>query len=117
MYGTAKSAIIGLSRNIATQYGKLGIRSMAISPGVILTPAAKAVVPQPLIDALVRHTTHTRIGTPEDVAELAAFLASDAGSYLTGQTITIDGGLLCHLPTYAEEWDADYAPKMEATTS
>ena len=112
MYGTAKAGIIGLNRNIAAQYGKLGIRSVAISPGVILTPAAKAVVPPKLIEALVRHTTHTRIGQPEDIAELAAFLASDAGSYVTGQTITVDGGMLCHLPTYAEEWDADYAPKM-----
>jgi NAD(P)-dependent dehydrogenase (short-subunit alcohol dehydrogenase family) len=105
MYGTAKSGIIGLNRNIATQYGKLGIRSVAISPGVILTPAAEAVVPPELIDALVRHTTSTRIGKAEDIAELAAFLASDAGSYITGQTITVDGGLLCHLPTFAEEWD------------
>ncbi|HEY6759971.1 MAG TPA: SDR family oxidoreductase, partial [Baekduia sp.] len=109
MYGTAKAGIIGLNRNIATQYGKRGIRSVAISPGVILTPAAEAVVPPDLIDALVRHTTHTRIGRAQDIAELAAFLASDAGSYITGQTITVDGGLLCHLPTFAEEWDQSYA--------
>ena len=106
MYGTSKAAIIGLTRNIATQYGKQGVRSVAVSPGVILTPSVKANVSEEAVARLARHSLTPRVGTPEDVAELVAFLASDEAGFITGITIPVDGGLAAHFPTFAEELDA-----------
>lgn len=107
MYGTSKAGITGLTRHIATQYGKQGIRSVAISPGVVLTPAVRADVSEEDVAILTRHQLIPRAGEPEDIAELVAFLASDAGGFITGITIPVDGGLSVHFPTYAEELDAE----------
>jgi NAD(P)-dependent dehydrogenase (short-subunit alcohol dehydrogenase family) len=106
MYGTSKTAVIGLTRNMATQYGKQGIRAVAIAPGVIVTPTMRAQAANGFVDAMVRHGLSSRAGEPEDVAELVAFLASDAAGFITGITIPIDGGITAHLPTFAEDLDA-----------
>ena len=106
MYGASKAAVIGITRNIATQYGKRGIRSVSVSPGVIQTPALKAAIPKEEIARLVRHGLSARAGEPEDIATLVAFLMSDEGSFITGIDIPVDGGLTAHWPTYAEELDA-----------
>jgi NAD(P)-dependent dehydrogenase (short-subunit alcohol dehydrogenase family) len=103
MYGTSKAAIIGLTRNIATQYGKQGIRSVAIAPGIILTPAVEATVPPEAREAITRHSLSPRAGVPADIAFAVAFLASDEAEFITGITIPIDGGLTAHFPTYADE--------------
>jgi NAD(P)-dependent dehydrogenase (short-subunit alcohol dehydrogenase family) len=106
MYGTSKAAIIGLTRNIATQYGKQGIRSVAIAPGIILTPSVAATVPEEMQSALIRHSLLPRPGLPEDIAYAVAFLMSDEASFITGTTIPVDGGLTAHFPSYAEEVEA-----------
>jgi NAD(P)-dependent dehydrogenase (short-subunit alcohol dehydrogenase family) len=103
MYGASKSAVIGLTRSIATQYGKQGIRSMSISPGMIVTDRTRGRIPTHTIEAVQRHGLLTRSGTPQDIAELVAFLVSDAASFLTGLDIPIDGGMSAHLPTFADE--------------
>jgi NAD(P)-dependent dehydrogenase (short-subunit alcohol dehydrogenase family) len=103
MYGTSKAAIIGLTRNIATEYGKQGIRSVAIAPGIILTPSVQAAVPREAQEAITRHSLTPRAGLPTDIAYAVAFLASDEAGFITGITIPIDGGLTAHFPTYAEE--------------
>jgi NAD(P)-dependent dehydrogenase (short-subunit alcohol dehydrogenase family) len=103
MYGTSKAAIIGMTRNIATRYGKQGIRSIAIAPGIILTPAAAATIPPEVQASVIRHTLLPRAGRPEDIANLVAFLASDEAAFITGVTIAVDGGLTAHFPSYAEE--------------
>lgn len=103
MYGTSKAAIIGLTRNIATEYGKQGIRSVAIAPGIILTPSVQATVPPEARAAITRHSLTPRAGLPTDIAYAVAFLASDEAGFITGITIPIDGGLTAHFPTYAEE--------------
>lgn len=106
MYGTSKAAIIGMTRNIATQYGKQGIRSVAVAPGIILSPAVAATIPAEVQRLVTRQTLLPRAGVPEDMANLVAFLVSDEAAFITGITIPVDGGLTAHFPTYAEELDA-----------
>jgi NAD(P)-dependent dehydrogenase (short-subunit alcohol dehydrogenase family) len=109
MYGTSKAAIIGLTRNIATQYGHHRIRAVAVAPGLVMTPAIAQTVTDEMLSAFMRHTMLPRPGEPSDIAELVAFLASDAGSYITGVTIPIDGGMGAHLPNYADDMAARLA--------
>jgi NAD(P)-dependent dehydrogenase (short-subunit alcohol dehydrogenase family) len=106
MYGTSKAAIIGLTRNIATQYGKQGIRAIAIAPGIILTPAVMATISPEMQAGLTRHSLLPRAGRPEDIANIVAFLVSEEASFITGVTIPVDGGMVAHLPIYADELDA-----------
>lgn len=96
-YNVSKTAIIGLSRQIATQHGPQGIRSNAIAPGLVLTPAARAVAAD-VIEVMERHILTAQFGEPEDIANLVCFLASDEARYITGQTYIIDGGMLAHNP-------------------
>jgi NAD(P)-dependent dehydrogenase (short-subunit alcohol dehydrogenase family) len=101
-YGVAKTAVMSLTRYIATQYGHQNIRCNCVSPGVILTPAVARAMPQPVVDIYARHTLTTRLGKPEDIGHLVAFLASDAAGYINGEVIAADGGLMAHLPVTAE---------------
>jgi hypothetical protein len=98
MYGTSKAAIIGLTRNIAAEFGKQGVRAIAIAPGTILTPAARAVVPADMLDLMARHALTPRVGVPEDIGYMVAFLASEEAGFITGVTIPVDVHLaLAHL--------------------
>ncbi len=94
-YSLSKAADMQLARNIAIEYGPHNIRANAIAPGLIKTDFSKALWENE--DAL-RATADTialrRIGTPEEIAGAAVFLASAAGSYMTGQTLVIDGGMM-----------------------
>jgi NAD(P)-dependent dehydrogenase (short-subunit alcohol dehydrogenase family) len=100
-YGTSKGGIITLSKYVATQYGKQNIRCNSISPGVVLTPALEATVPG-LKEVIQRHILTPEFGTPDDIAALVAFLASDESRYITGENISISGGGLSHQPHYAD---------------
>jgi NAD(P)-dependent dehydrogenase (short-subunit alcohol dehydrogenase family) len=101
-YGTSKAAIIGLTRYVATQYGRFGVRCIGIAPGLIRTPVLAEQLPPEAIDLLASHHLTPRIGRPEDIAELVAFVASDRGSFITGTTIAVDGGFSAHSPTYVD---------------
>jgi len=103
MYGSSKSGVIGLSRNIAVQFGKQGIRCVSISPGLIMTPALEAGISADEVQRLIDHMLLTRPGRPGDIGHLSAFLISDKGSYITGVDIPVDGGLVAHWPTFADE--------------
>jgi NAD(P)-dependent dehydrogenase (short-subunit alcohol dehydrogenase family) len=102
-YGTSKAAIVGFTRNVATQYGKQNIRCVAVSPGAVLTPPMKAYVPPEMIEMLKRHNLLPRLGRPEDIADAVVFLASDRASFITGVTLAVDGGITSHIGTYADE--------------
>ena len=92
-YSAAKAGVIGLTRALAKEYGPSGIRVNAVAPGVIHTEMLDRFSPEELA-GLVEETPLGRLGIPEDVANLCAFLASDAASFITGQTIAVDGGFL-----------------------
>jgi NAD(P)-dependent dehydrogenase (short-subunit alcohol dehydrogenase family) len=87
--------------NMSPQYGKQGIRCNAIAPGLILTEATKRASPE-LVQLMLKHVCTPRFGEPDDIAALAALLASDEAGYITGQTISCDGGHLIRLPQTAE---------------
>lgn len=102
-YGTSKAAIIAFTRNLATQYGGQGIRAVAVVLGLVATEGLKANLPPEAQAGLLRHQLIPRLTEPQDVAEVVAFLASDAARAITGTSITVDGGFLAHTPTYADE--------------
>jgi len=92
-YCTAKAAVLQLTRSIAIDYGRHGIRCNAVCPGAIDTPAFSTIKSQPyeLADREAR-TALGRIGRPEEIAAAVAFLASSEASYITGATLVVDGG-------------------------
>ena len=96
MYGASKSAINALTRSIATQYGRQGIRAVSVSPGVIVTEAARESVPADILATVNKHNLIAREGRPEDIANLVSFLASDKAGFITGQTLNVDGGWVMH---------------------
>jgi NAD(P)-dependent dehydrogenase (short-subunit alcohol dehydrogenase family) len=93
-YAMAKSAINGLVRHIASRWGKEGIRANAVAPGLVLTAAVRGSLDTAFHDRALRGTRSARLGTPEDVAALVTFLASDDGEWINGQVISVDGGAL-----------------------
>jgi len=101
-YGISKAGLDALTRYVATQYGKRGIRCNSIAPGVIATPALAANIAPELIAVYERSHLTPRLGRPEDVAEVVVFLATDAAAFITGQVLSVDGGLLAHHPAVAE---------------
>jgi len=91
-YSAAKAGVIGLTKTTARELASRGITVNAIAPGFIETPMTKAM-PEEALEAGVRAVPLGRIGKPEDIAACAAFLASDAASYITGEIIKVDGGM------------------------
>jgi NAD(P)-dependent dehydrogenase (short-subunit alcohol dehydrogenase family) len=91
-YGVSKAAINQLTRHLAVRYGRHGIRANAIAPGFILTDTALANVPEDIVARLAAANPTRRLGRPEDIAEVVAFLCSDAAAYINGQVIHVDGG-------------------------
>jgi meso-butanediol dehydrogenase/(S,S)-butanediol dehydrogenase/diacetyl reductase len=103
LYNGSKAFVHGLTRSIAVDYGADGIRCNAICPGWIMTEMADAAFdlaasPEAAKkDAIARHAVG-RFGKPEDIANAALWLASEQSSFASGQTFTIDGGLIAASP-------------------
>jgi len=97
-YGTAKAGLLGLSRSIAVQYGKQGIRSNCIAPGLVMTPAAQATFDPAMLRMLQDHHMTAELGTAEGIAEAITFLLSSAAVFLTGHVLVMDGGFSITTP-------------------
>jgi NAD(P)-dependent dehydrogenase (short-subunit alcohol dehydrogenase family) len=113
-YGTAKAGIIALTRSVAANHGRQGVRCNAIAPGLIVTPNVRKWAPH-LIEIVGRHIMVKEHGTPGDIAALAAFLAADESRFITGQIISCDGGLIARLPQSADM--LEYADRKQAQES
>lgn len=92
-YGLSKAADVALARNLAVEWGQSNIRVNCVNPGIIRTHFSKALWEDPKVHAkAIESYPMGRIGEPEEVAGAVVFLASAAAGFITGQTITIDGG-------------------------
>ncbi|WP_424638649.1 SDR family oxidoreductase [Embleya sp. AB8] len=93
----AKGALLPLMRSLALELAPRRIRVNAVSPGIINTPVyCKMGVSQEMIDSWARDVPLGRVGAPADIAEAVAFLASDAAGYITGDNLTVSGGIGVH---------------------
>ena len=92
-YNISKAADVMIVKNIAAEFGHKNIRANSIAPGLIKTDFAKALWENPdILKTVLSSTPMQRIGEPDEIAGVAVMLASDAGNYINGQTIVVDGG-------------------------
>ncbi|MGW3601936.1 SDR family NAD(P)-dependent oxidoreductase [Micromonospora sp. NPDC005161] len=91
-YQAAKSGLIGLTRHTASLGGKHGVRTNLLSPGVVLTGAALESTTEEFRAQMLATVRSPRLGRPEDLAAMVAFLFSDDGAYVNGQSLLVDGG-------------------------
>lgn len=98
-YATTKAALLGFTKGLAAELVERKIRVNAILPGYIMTPMVEGIAkdsneknPNSVVEGIAAGIPMKRLGTIEELGELAAFLASDESSYITGQSFVIDGG-------------------------
>jgi len=94
VYGGTKAGLLGFMRGMAREWGSYGWRFNAICPGFLETDMTAAMTEHKRHQLINRTPLH-RLGTPQDIAPMVRFLLSDAASWMTGQVVTIDGGLTC----------------------
>lgn len=96
-YGTSKAAVIGLTKSVALDYIRSGVRCNAICPGIVDSPSLQqrlsALADPGAVDAFIARQPSGRLGTPEEIAPLVVYLASDESSFVTGAVYSIDGGI------------------------
>jgi len=92
-YAATKAGVIAFARTWSRELAKYKIRVNAIAPGFIATEMVQRM-PEKVVETMVSHTPLGRMGTPEDIAEAYAWLASDAASFITGAVLSVDGGLV-----------------------
>ena len=92
-YAAAKSGVNALMRHVASKYGKKHIRANAIAPGLIVSDRMREVMPPALLEGTLKGTRSWRLGHPNDIAAMVAFLLSDDGEWINGQVISVDGGV------------------------
>lgn len=102
-YACSKGAINTLTKYVATQYGDRGIRCNALALGLIMTERLAETMPLPMQEMFVNHKLIPRLGKPEDIAEMVAFLASDRSQWITGQVYAVDGGIFAKGPQVPDE--------------
>ncbi|WP_285700250.1 SDR family oxidoreductase [Actinomadura sp. NBRC 104412] len=93
VYSAVKGAVVGMTRQLATDLGPAGIRVNAIAPGTIETPGSVAAMTDAARAYRRQRSPLGRLGTPQDVAEAVAYLASDRAAFVTGQLLVVDGGI------------------------
>jgi len=93
-YNTAKTALMGYSRNLAAETGSFGIRVNCVAPGLVYPTDASRTTKEELKEMIIAQTPLRRIASPEDIAGPVLFLASDWSQFMTGQTLYVDGGFV-----------------------
>lgn len=101
----SKAAVNALTRNTATQFGRANIRCNAVLPGLVLSPVARAQMTDAQLAMIQRHVLLPRASVADDIAGGVLWLASDLAAFVTGQIISIDGGICHHGPHYADMMD------------
>lgn len=102
-YCVSKCAVNMLTEVVATAYGRDNIRCNAVAPSMMRTETLDRLVPREIVAYNEDAALLPRLGVPQDVANMVAFLASDEAAYLSGHVFPVDGGTLAHLPTYGDE--------------
>ncbi len=102
-YGVSKAGVNALTMYVATSHGKQGVRVNTIVPGLIITDAVRAHLTEGMLSVLGRSTLTPYLGQPDDIADLVVFLASEESRYITGQMITIDGGMSAHVGDFGQD--------------
>lgn len=97
-YTASKAALFQLTRSVAASYGRLGVRCNAVAPGTTMTAALRASFSDEMRQLVLDETLRDRLGEPREIAEVVAFLVSDAARNVTGEVIVADGGLASHVP-------------------
>jgi len=92
-YTSAKAGLLGMTRNIASELGQYGIRANMVSGGLLKTTDASKVTTEEVFDLIANTTPLRKVTTPRDVANMVAYLSSEEAKGVTGQNITVDGGL------------------------
>ena len=108
-YVSSKHAVSGLTRNLAIEWGRHGVRVNCIAPGLVDTPLLRAGMPASFIEAVYDSTPLGRMGSAEEMAGVALTLLSDVSSYVTGQVLPIDGGLSAGF--FTRKQGGDYSSK------
>lgn len=94
-YAMSKASGHALMRHVARRFGPQGVRANTIAPALTLHPAIESLIPpEMLASAKAKAAIRSRVGKPEDIAAMGALLMSDEGSYITGQVINVDGGIV-----------------------
>lgn len=106
-YGTAKAGLHQLTREVAATYGRDNVRCNAVVPGAVMTDRGRRTLPPAMLELFASETPLPRLCEAQDIANLAVFLASDAAAMITGQAISVDGGMMTKLPYWL--------PKMRAS--
>lgn len=104
-YSASKAAVNALTRNTAAQFGRVNIRCNAVLPGLVLSPGARAQMSEAQLRMIQRHVLLPRESVANDIAGAVLWLASDMASFVTGQIISVDGGICHHQPHYADMLD------------
>ncbi|MEP7290079.1 MAG: 3-oxoacyl-ACP reductase FabG [Chloroflexota bacterium] len=91
-YAASKAGVIGLTRTLALEWARFNIAVNCVAPGGVNTPMT-ATIPEKIRTAVIERIPYKRMGDPEEIAAVHAFLASDEASYITGQVIWVDGGV------------------------
>ncbi|MDX3908577.1 MAG: SDR family NAD(P)-dependent oxidoreductase [Sphingobium sp.] len=100
-YSAAKAGVHALTREVAVAYGRDNIRCNAVVPGAVLTARGRATLPPEILQLFADETPLPYLAEPEDIADIAVYLASDRARMITGQAILADGGMLSKLPYWS----------------
>ena len=102
-YGVSKAGVNTLTLYVAASHGKQNIRVNTIVPGLIVTDAVRAYLNDEILAGLSRSILTTHLGEPEDIANTVVFLASEESRYITGQMISVDGGMSSHVGSATQD--------------